>query len=195
MSRATPRGYISSTGGRKTADTERDEDEEDEDGEEESEHSEDTSDSSVRGYVARSSCGANCAGLTKMESTVWSFSASDDRTVEKTNGIVRPLLTRLAISGMVNGITKQSKAFHRTEKPTLSSASPRLRCPSCNAPIVGTNPTDFPSSNAFCRQLRNPATVVKIGNGAFGRSLLPDDDAIDLNKLARIVPRRSHVKR
>jgi hypothetical protein len=31
----------------------------------------------VRGYVARSSCGANWAGLTKMERTVRSFSASD----------------------------------------------------------------------------------------------------------------------
>lgn len=31
----------------------------------------------VRGYVARSSCGANWAGFTKMERTVSSFSASD----------------------------------------------------------------------------------------------------------------------
>ena len=35
---------------------------------------------SVRGYVARSSWGANCAGLTKMERTVRSFSASERRT-------------------------------------------------------------------------------------------------------------------
>ena len=35
----------------------------------------------VRGYDARSSCGANCAGLTKMETTVRSFSDSDFFTV------------------------------------------------------------------------------------------------------------------
>jgi hypothetical protein len=34
----------------------------------------------VRGYVARSSCGANCAGFTKMDMTVRSFSARDLRT-------------------------------------------------------------------------------------------------------------------
>jgi len=36
--------------------------------------------SSVRGYVVRSSCGANCAGFTNMERTVRSFSARDVRT-------------------------------------------------------------------------------------------------------------------
>ena len=35
----------------------------------------------VRGYVARSSWGANCAGFTKIDRTVRSFSASERRTM------------------------------------------------------------------------------------------------------------------
>lgn len=79
---------MSFTAGRKTADGlrieifESEEDEEDADSDERGvEH--ESSDSSSRsrgrvlGYVARSSCGANCAGLTKMERTVRSFPASE----------------------------------------------------------------------------------------------------------------------
>lgn len=67
-----PLGYISSTVGTNTAAAVRPD----------TETAERSSRSCgrVRGYVARSSCGANCAGLTKMERTVRSFSARERRT-------------------------------------------------------------------------------------------------------------------
>ena len=44
-----------------------------------------------------------------------------------------------------------------------ANRAPRLKCPSCSAPMVGTNPTDFLSSNAAFRQALNEDTVVNIG--------------------------------
>lgn len=71
-----PLGYRASTGGRNKADTLR--------GGcagLEAETRAAMSASRVRGYVARSSCGANWAGLTKMETIVWSHSDNEACTV------------------------------------------------------------------------------------------------------------------
>lgn len=72
--------------------------------------------SRVRGYVVRSSFGANCAGFTKIERTVKSFSTSDFRTV---------------------GYHKIS-CYQITDWLIEVDRVPRDKWPSCRAPIVGT---------------------------------------------------------
>lgn len=68
-----PLGYRASTGGRNKAETLRDGCV--------AEARAAMSASRVRGYVARSSCGANWAGLTKIETIVWSHSDNEACTV------------------------------------------------------------------------------------------------------------------
>lgn len=101
LSCVIPLGYISGTVGKNTTGVV---------GEEREERSS-RSRGSVRGYVARSSCGANWAGLTNMERTVRSFSA---------------ILLR----------TSNLSDYSATCCPTV--CIPRLKCPSCRAPMVAT---------------------------------------------------------
>ena len=74
-----PEGYISDTEGRKIADGARTKVPFDPNASILSDMSDRSSRSlgRVLGYVAKSSWGANCAGLTKMETTVLSFEARD----------------------------------------------------------------------------------------------------------------------
>ena len=57
-------------------------------------------------------------------------------------------------------------------------------CPSCKAPIVGTNPTVFPSLNALSRHARRSAMVVRIGISDLGRTA---SDLIDVPVVAAVV--------
>ena len=107
-----PLGYISDTVGRNTTGVV---------GEETEERSS-RSRESVRGYVARSSCGANWVGLTNIETTVESFSAILLRTG-------RPSDHSATCDRLVH--------------------IPKLICPSCRAPMVATYPTLLRSSNSF----------------------------------------------
>ena len=52
---------------------------------------------------------------------------------------------------------------------------PRDRCPSCRAPIVGTNPTDFPASNACFLHFLNAEFVANKGIDEGGNSVVLDD--------------------
>src|SRR5579872_5848677 len=74
--------------------------------------------SKVRGYLARSSLGPNCRGLTKIETATTSHFAFAARTSE--------------------------------------------RCPSCNAPMVGTKPRRFWSWRDWCEAARMSAMVLQI---------------------------------
>ena len=124
--------------------------------------------SRVRGYVARSSCGANWAGLTKIETIVWSHSDSEaalqgaggQRKLCEGEGGRRP--PRLRRPGPPPWPTRSG------DRLQVRGGSPRLRCPWCKAPIVGTNPTDSRRSINSARHLRSAATEVRIGNGAGG---------------------------
>jgi hypothetical protein len=52
---------------------------------------------------------------------------------------------------------------------------PRDRCPSCRAPIVGTNPTDFPALNACFLHSRYAEFVANKGIDEGGNSFVLDD--------------------
>ena len=66
----------------------------------------------------------------------------------------------------------------------VARGSPRDKCPSCKAPIVGTNPTLFPSLNARFLHSLSSFNVLKIGILEFGSPVDVDAEAAAFDILA-----------
>lgn len=77
----------------------------------------------VRGYVARSSLGANCAGLTKIETTVNSFSASE-RFTEGVSIRLRSDKESTRTKGQVSVVKRPHGRYESHRFLVLKSSSP-----------------------------------------------------------------------